>query len=55
MGLCILKPMEIYQLNTYKKVNLRCQIYLTVEFQYLHQYCEKRNASIQHKTGFSLL
>ena len=47
--------METYQSNTYNKVNLQCQIYLTVEFQYLHQYCEKRNASIQHKTGFALL
>ena len=47
--------MEIYELNTYNKVNLQCRIYLTVEFQYLRQYCEKRNASIQHKTGFPLL
>ena len=55
MGLCILKTMEIYQLNAYNKVNLQCRIYLTVEFQYLGQYCDKRNASIQHKTGFPLV
>ena len=35
MGLCILKTTGIYQLNTYNKVNLRCRIYLTVEFHYL--------------------
>ena len=38
MGLCILKTMGIYQLNTYNKVNLQCWVYLlTVEFQYLRQ------------------
>ena len=37
MGLCILKTMGIYQLNTYNKVNLQCWVCLTVEFQYLHR------------------